>query len=157
MALIRLADRRLGWILPAGNPRRISRLEDIAQPGLRLANRQRGSGTRVWLDEALARLAIRPDTIAGYAEEKMTHTEVARSVAEGRADLALGLESAAVDFGLDFVFLVQESYDLVTPAEGVESRPIGMLVDWLASEPGRRRVAAWAGYDTRQSGSVEWV
>lgn len=155
MALVRLADRRLGWILPPGNPRGISRLEDIARPGLRFINRQRGSGTRVWLDEALARLAIAPEAIAGYSEEKTTHTDAARAVAEGRADLALGLESAAVDFGLDFVFLVEESYDFVVPAAALETPPLRALLNWLASPAGRRQIGSLAGYDTRQSGAIQ--
>jgi putative molybdopterin biosynthesis protein len=157
MALVRLANRRLGWILPPGNPRQVTRLEDIAQPGLRFVNRQRGSGTRVWLDEALARQAIRPDAVAGYSDEKMTHTEAAQWVAAGRADLALGLESAAADFGLDFVFLVEESYDLVIPAAAWETAAIQALVNWLASPASRQQMAAWAGYEPRHSGAVQWV
>ncbi len=157
VAVIRLADRRLGWILPAGNPQGFARLEDLTRPGLRFANRQRGSGTRVWLDQALAESKILPAEIQGYAEEKTTHFEVARSVAEGRVDVGLGLEAAAEAFGLAFRFAVLEAYDLVVPAAGLERPALRALVDWLASPAGRAQVGAQTGYDSSASGALTWV
>ncbi len=55
VALLTLAHRRLGLITPAGNPQAIAGLADLARAGLRFINRQRGSGTRVWLDAQLQR------------------------------------------------------------------------------------------------------
>lgn len=157
MAAVRLADRRLGWILRAGNPLGITGLEDIARPELHYVNRQPGSGTRVWLDAALDRLGVDPQKINGYADEKHTHAEVALAVAEGRADLGLGLEAAAAAFQLAFVFLVKESYDLVFPASDLERQPFKAILGWLAGEQARRRLGDLIGYDTQHTGSIEWV
>ncbi len=157
MAVVRLADRRLGWIVPAGNPRRITCLEDLARPGLRYVNRQSGSGTRVWLDAALMRLELAPQQIEGYADEKATHAEVARAIAEGLADFGLGLEAAAVAFRLDFIFLVQESYDLVFPAEALEREQLRSLVDWLSTDLAHLQLGALVGYNTSQTGALQWV
>lgn len=157
MAAVRLADRRLGWITQAGNPLTITQLEDIARPELRYVNRQPGSGTRVWLDASLEHLGVDPQKIKGYGDEKHTHTEVARAVAEGRADFGLGLEAAAAAFQLAFVFLVEESYDLVFPAASLDHQPFKTLLDWLAGDDARRRLGTLTGYDTHHTGSIQWV
>ncbi len=95
VALVNLAYRRLGLILTVGNPENIHSISDLARPGLRFVNRQSGSGTRVWLDAALHKFQIDPNGIAGYGLETSTHLEVARTVAEGIADVGLGLEASA--------------------------------------------------------------
>jgi molybdate-binding protein/DNA-binding transcriptional regulator YhcF (GntR family) len=157
MALVRLADRRLGWIVPPGNPRQISQIEDIALPGLRFVNRQGGSGTRVWLDGVMQQAGIEPGSIQGFGDEKTTHAEVARAIAEGQADLGLGLESAAAAFQLDFVFLVRESYDLVMTASNLERPPLRALVEWLATHLAHAQLGALVGYDTTATGSVQFI
>ena len=157
MAAVRLADRRLGWITQAGNPVAVTRLEDIARSELRYVNRQPGSGTRVWLDASLERLGLDPQKIKGYEDEKNTHAEVARAVAEGRADFGLGLEAAAAAFQLAFVFLVEESYDLVFPAADLERQPFKTIMDWLAGPEAHRRLEALTGYDTHLTGSLQRI
>jgi molybdate-binding protein len=82
VALVTLAHRRIGLILPEGNPRGIRGLPDLLQPGLRFANRQAGSGTRVWLDAAMRKSDLPTAQIHGYTDEKMTHSAVAQAVAE---------------------------------------------------------------------------
>ena len=103
-----------------------------------LVNRNRGSGTRVWLDRLLATGGVDPARVAGYDDEVMTHDAAARAVAEGAADVALGILPAATAHGLDFVPLVEERYDLVTPREHYESD----LLAPAARPAGRRRVQA---------------
>ncbi len=53
-ALVTLAHRRLGLVVPPGNPQNIEGLKDLTGPDVRFINRQTGSGTRVWLDTALS-------------------------------------------------------------------------------------------------------
>jgi len=157
VALVTLAERRLGLVLPAGNPLDLRRLEDLTRQGVRFANRQPGSGTRVWLDENLRRLGMDPKAILGYEIEKLTHSEVARAVAEGEVNAGLGLESAALSYGLDFVFLTLERYDLAVPASQMEREPVQELVDWLAGSQARRMFNHLGGYVASRSGAVEWV
>ena len=73
---------------------------DLARPGLRYVNRQRGAGTRVLLDYELARAGIDPDAIAGYAREEPTHLAVAAAIAADRADCGMGVLAAARAFEL---------------------------------------------------------
>jgi putative molybdopterin biosynthesis protein len=157
LPLVTLAWRRIGLILPPGNPHRLNSLHDLAQAGLRFANRQPGSGTRVWLDAALRRLGVSPAQIKGFDDEMMTHSEVAQSVAEGRADCGLGLEAAARPYGLDFIPLTQERYDLVFRPQAWEHPAAQALHRWLVSAAGRNALAWLSGYDFSRAGEVTWT
>lgn len=157
VALLTLARRRLGLVVPPGNPAGLAGAADLARPGLRFVNRPRGTGTRVWLDAQLARHGIRSEEVVGYDQEVVTHAEVAGAVAEGRADAGLGIEAAALAYGLGFVFLTTESYDLVIPAEMWEMEPVRMLAAWLGTEDARSALAALGGYETALTGQMTWV
>jgi putative molybdopterin biosynthesis protein len=157
VALVTLAQRRLGLIVQSGNPLRIVGLEDLTRMELRYANRQPGSGTRVWLDTTLEEMGIPTSAIHGYAHEHLTHSEVALAVAEGRADVGLGLETAALLFGLDYIHLTLERYDLVIPAENMATPCVERLVEWLQSGAARRAIQALGGYETGETGTVRWV
>lgn len=157
VAVLTLAHRNLGLIVLPANPIGITDLADLALPGVRFINRQPGAGTRVWLDAQLRRLALAPIQISGYDEEVQTHSEVARAVAEKRVDVGLGLETVALAYGLGFVPLTKERYDLVIPASVWFKEPIQALVRWLATEAAKTGIMDLGGYDITQMGKVEWL
>lgn len=157
VALLTLAHRRLGFLVSAANPVVVTNLEDLVRSGLRFVNRQRGAGTRVWLDAHLHQLGIAPEQLSGYEQEKCTHSEVAQMIAEGQADVGLGVEAAALAFGLRFIPLTLERYDLVIPAEVWEALPIQALVQWLATDAAKAEMTALGGYEIRETGRVQWV
>jgi len=157
VALVTLAHRRLGLMRLSDNPYSVESLADLAQPGLTFANRQSGSGTRVWLDAALARQGIATRNIKGYTQEFNTHFEVAAAVAEGRADTGFGLETAARAYGLAFTYLVRERYDLVIPGDNMFLPSVHRLVDWLGSPAAHQAIASLTGYDLEETGMVRWV
>lgn len=157
IALVTLSHRRLGLILPAGNPLSIKGLGDLLKPGLTFVNRQSGSGTRVWLDQSLQSLSIDVTQIQGYSNEKQTHWEVAETVASGKADVGFGFQLAAQSYGLDFEELVLECYDLVIPEENLEMPGIKSLVEWLNTQEARKLIQALGGYDTTKTGQITWV
>lgn len=157
VALLTLAHRQVGLIIAPGNPIDLAGLLDLARAEVRFVNRQRGSGTRIWLDAQLRRMAIDPGDVSGYAEQKATHSEVARAVAEGQADVGIGVSAAAISFGLDFVPLTKERYDLIIPAEKWELPPIQALVQWLLGPQARSAIAGLGGYDMAESGSLAWI
>jgi putative molybdopterin biosynthesis protein len=78
--------------------------------GLRMVNRQRGSGTRSMIDQLLAANGLRPESIDGYAHEEFTHEAIAATVAAGQADVGFGIEAAAARYDLGFVPVVWERY-----------------------------------------------
>ena len=157
LALLTLAHRSLGLILPPGNPQKIEQLGDLAQVDLRLANRQAGSGTRVWLDAHLKALEIEPVSVSGYEREELTHLAVARAVADGEATAGLGIHAAAAAYGLAFIPLSKERYELVIPAEIWESPSIQALVDVVRSPQLGETITTLGGYDTSETGRERWV
>jgi molybdate-binding protein/DNA-binding transcriptional regulator YhcF (GntR family) len=157
VALLTLAHRRVGLILPPGNPLGIDGLQDLVQPGINFVNRQQGSGTRVWLDAQLNLAGIDPVRISGYSNEKMTHSEVARAISKGQANGGLGVETAALSFGLDFVLLTTERYDLVSPSEKWELNSVQALKSWLGTTQAKVAIDNLGGYDTGETAAVTWV
>jgi putative molybdopterin biosynthesis protein len=154
LVLITLAHRQQGLIVPAGNPRGARDLAGAVSEGARLVNRNRGSGTRVWIDRMLAGGSVDPLRVAGYDDEVMTHDAAARAVAEGAADVALGIRPAANAHGLEFVPLVDERYDLVTPREHYESELLAPLLGLLRDDSFKQEIDDLGGYVTRETGAV---
>ena len=152
VAVVRLVHRDQGLIVAAGNPTKVTAIEDVAQRGLRYVNRQRGAGTRVLLDHELAQHGISPEAIQGYEREEHTHLAVAAAVAAGRADSGLGVLAAARAFGLDFVPVAKEPYDLVLLKESVEDELLAPLLELLSSADFREAVKGLGGYDTAEMG-----
>jgi len=157
VVLLTLAHRRLGFLLSAANPIGVTNLENLVNSGLRFVNRQRGAGTRVWLDAHLHRLGITPEQLPGYDQEKLTHSEVAQMIAEGQADVGLGVEAAALAFGLRFIPLTQERYDLVIPVEVWSLSPVQALARWLATDAAKTELTTLGGYEVHETGRVQWV
>jgi molybdate-binding protein len=85
----------------------------------------------------------------------MTHSDVARTVAEGSADVGLGLENAGRAFGLDFVFLNRERYDLVLTSQTAQQPAVKLLLEWLVSDDGKQFVAEHPGYESDETGSLQ--
>jgi len=157
MVLLTLAHRRLGLILPPDNPQKIKTLRDIVQKRIRFANRQPGSGTRVWLDAMFSKSGISPDQINGYENEYSTHSEVGRVIAEGSAGAGLGLESVAVAYGLDFEFLKLERYDLVFHSDQLDQEPFNQLIHWLQQTEGKNFIKNFPGYDNSETGRIQFT
>lgn len=152
LAVVRLVHRDQGLLVPPGNPRGVTGLADLATGDLRYVNRQRGAGTRMLLDQQLNRLGIDPAQLDGYAREEPTHLAVAAAVAADRADCGLGIMAAAHAFGLDFVPVAQEPYDLVVEAESLEDPLLAPLWELLESPDFHLAVADLGGYDTTETG-----
>jgi putative molybdopterin biosynthesis protein len=157
VALLGLVSRQLGLIVPPGNPQQVQGLTDLIKPGVRLVNRQPGSGTRVWLDAQLKSLGVAAAAISGYETGEGSHLAVARKVAQREADVALGIQPAAMAYGLDFVPLTQERYDLALPVETWDSAAGQALVTVIHSEAFRSVVVALGGYDLGITGEMRWI
>lgn len=154
LLLINLAWRETGLLLPAGNPRRIGGVRDLARRGLRLVNRQRGAGTRLLLHAQLRAAAIDPQRLLGWNDARTSHAAVAEALCAGSADVGPGLRATATEYGLDFVALARERYDLVVRRRFFESRAADALRRVLAPRRLRRAAAGLAGYDLSQAGRV---
>lgn len=152
VAVIRLVRREQGLIVPPGNPLGLRGIGDLARPGLRYVNRQRGAGTRALLDHELGQRGIDPRHISGYDREEHTHLAVAAAVAAGRADCGLGIRAAAKAFRLDFVPVAFEPYDLVLRSETLTEPMLAPLLALLEDPAFRGAVEALGGYDPSEMG-----
>jgi putative molybdopterin biosynthesis protein len=148
--MITLAYRTQGLLLAQGNPKGIHSLADLAREDVTLINRNPGSGTRLWLDREIQRLGLTPNLIRGYSDSVHTHSESALAVQSGQVDVALGIQAAAHQHGLDFIPLFEERYDLVIPEEQV--RLVRPLLDALQTAAFRKQLSSLTGYNTTHSG-----
>ena len=152
VAVVRLVYRDQGLIVAADNPLAIAGIDDLARSDVRYVNRQRGAGTRVLLDHELGRLGIEPDAVSGYTREEHTHLAVAAAIAAGRIDAGLGVMAAARAFGLGFVPVTREPYDLVLMAETLENPVMAPLWALLEQPAFRAAVEALGGYGVEDMG-----
>ncbi len=152
LAVVRLVHRDQGLLVQPGNPRGITGLADLAGADLAYVNRQRGAGTRMLLDHELRRLGIDPAKVSGYAREEPTHLAVAAAISAGRADCGLGIMAAARAFGLDFIPVSREPYDLVVEASSLEDPLLAPLWKLLDSPDFHASIEGLGGYSTEETG-----
>jgi putative molybdopterin biosynthesis protein len=120
---------------------------DILARGLRFVNREGGSGTRMLIDHLLYEHGIAPESLAGYAEHcEHSHVAVALCVASGVADAGVGVEAAALQFGLHFVPLVEENYFLACLDASLKQPALQRLREVLAGPRWREILGNLPGY-----------
>ena len=151
--LIQLVKRTQGIMVARGNPKKLRGIRDLTKPNVRFLNRQSGAGTRLLLDWMLRENGITARAIAGYDDVELTHSAVAAMIASGHADVGIGVQAAADQFGLGFVPLLKENYYLVTRRELLRQPVFETLLSLLKGNGFRRAVRALPGYDPAGSGT----
>ncbi|WP_102347119.1 helix-turn-helix transcriptional regulator [Bacillus sp. Marseille-P3661] len=152
--IIHFVQRNIGWIVPRGNPKNLTSWDDLSRSDLKMVNRQKGAGTRILLDYQLKQRKIDRNSINGYEQIEQTHFSSASKVARGLADVALGTESAARTFGLDFVFLTKENYDFVMKQGFLESNYGQVFMKVLHSPSLKEKINRLGGYDVNNIGKI---
>jgi molybdate-binding protein/DNA-binding XRE family transcriptional regulator len=151
LVVITLASWQAGIVLPPANPKRITQVSDLARKGLRLVTRQPGSGAQLLLERELKRAGVPLAIARTSAPPAAGHLEVAQAVAMGFVDAGVASHDAALAFGLAFVPLADERFDLVIPRDDLEDARVARLLDVMAGAAFRREIAA-LGYDVTRSG-----
>lgn len=152
MLLVNFAAWEQGLVVAKGNPLRINSVEDLLRPRIRIVRREPGAGANKLLDQMLgeARVpALRPPALIARG-----HLEVAQAVAQGIADVGVAIGSVALAWGLDFIPLSGERFDLVFPEVMAGDERVEHLIDELGSRTFRRELGCLGGYETRESGHV---
>jgi putative molybdopterin biosynthesis protein len=142
--------RRLSGVLAAPGAR-IGELADLA--GRRVVRRQASAGAGLLLGYRLAAAGV---AVAYTDEIARTETEAAQAVASGAAEAAPGLEAMARPFGLSFLPLVEERFDLVIERRAYFEPPIQRLLGFARSAALEAKAAALGGYDLADHGAVRW-
>ena len=144
-----------GLVLAEGNPKGIRKVEDLAKRrDLRFVNRERGSGSRVLLDKLLYKAGLASSMVDGYDKVAHGHLAAAYRVLVGEADCCVATRSAARAFGLDFLPLKSERYDLALRKQTLALPAAEAFLDVLQRSALRRQLEQLAGYDTAKTGAL---
>jgi putative molybdopterin biosynthesis protein len=143
-----------GFVVAPGNPKRISKIDDLARKNVRFVNREPGSGSRGLLDKRLEEAGIDAEKVQGYDRIAHGHLAAAYCVVSREADVCLATRSAAQTFGLDFIPLHSERYDLVMRKRTADLPAVKAFLDVLQRATLRRKLEVLAGYDTSQTGAL---
>lgn len=153
--IVHLAGRMQGFYVAKENPKGIKHWQDLTRPDIRLINREKGSGTRILLDEQLRCLGIDRRLITGYEKEENSHLAVASAVARGEADVGMGNEKAALQVrGLEFIPLHKERYELVIKKEDIDKPQFQAVIEILQSEEFKKEVRGLGDYDLTETGRI---
>ena len=152
--LIRCVGRDQGLMVAPGNPLGMRSFSDVARPGVRYVNRQKGSGTRILADYLCKENGLVTESIYGYDREELTHTSVAAQIAGGSADAGMGIYSAAKLYGLDFLPICVEEYDLLIPDRAYDTPLVQRLIAVLQSDAFRERLVDMGGYTLDRPGEI---
>jgi len=153
IAVVSLAYWEAGLVVASGNPKGIRSPEDLSRKDVVLVNREPGAGARMLLETHLHRLGIPPQAVNGYNRVAYGHLPAARLVLTGQADCCIATRAAARVYGLDFIPLVTERYDLVTRKKNLKLSQVQALFDTLGRAAFRHELEDLAGYDARPAGN----
>lgn len=150
--LVRFARRSRGLVVRPDGPS-LSGLADLA--GRRVVPRQAASGS-AGLFESLAAEAGLDLAQVTFTEVARTEDDAVQSVRRGEADATFGLASVAETYGLSFLPVVEEHFDLLVDRKAWFDPPLQGLFEFCRSADFRQRAGASPGYDIGGLGAVVW-
>lgn len=153
-AVVNFCQREQGLIVPPGNPEGIRSIPDLARRGLRLVNRSLNTGTRHWLDRAIAQAGLSSADINGYDQEVARHLDVGLEILAGRADCGPGIHTVAHLLGLDFLSMHWERFDLLIAKKRFFDPNIQDFLHTLSTSEFTELITDLAGYDLSLSGKI---
>ena len=154
MHLVGFVTRTQGFMVRAGNPKGIRSVRDLVRPDVRLANRQRGSGTRALLEFLLSSEGLDRSRIQGYDTEESTHGAIAALIAGQQADVGIGVEAAAAMYRLGFEPIATERYFLACPRDALDRPAVRTLLALLRSAAFTQAVGLLPGYSAPDAGRL---
>ena len=150
--VIGFSSWREGLVLRPELAGHVAGLGDVVRHGLRLVNREPGSEARSVLDRELAGLGVDAARLPGYGTRVSGHLQVASAITAGLADAGIASEPAALAYGLAFIPLASERFDLVIPASLAGTREVQGLLRALSSRWLLDQLASLPGYDAATCG-----
>lgn len=154
LLIVTFAHWEEGFVVASGNPKGIHKAEDLGRHGIRLINREPGSGSRALLDRLIREAGLPETRLHGYDRIAFGHLPAAFQIVSGAADVCVATRSAAQTFGLDFIPVQSARYDLVMRKRTGDLPAVKAFLDVLHRATLRRKLEVLAGYDTSQTGAV---
>ena len=155
-ALVRLYRREQGLLIAPGLWSPGDGIEGLFQGDARWVERQEGAGSQRFLRELLSSHDLDPADrrITGRAS---TEREAASLISMGHADVGPGVRASAGEFGLDFLPIGWEAFDLALH-RGIFFRSLFQhLLDYLRSSDCQRQATMLGGYDLSELGTLVWT
>jgi len=153
-AIVNFCRREQGILVPKGNPKKISTVADLAQPGIKIINRSLSTGTRLLLDREFKKAGINGEKIEGYSHEVSRHLDVGLEVLSGRADAGPGIRVVAGLLDIDFIPLRWERFDLMISKERFFDEGIQRFLGLLHETEFREMAVILEGYDVSLGGKM---
>ncbi len=154
LIVLHWATRRQGLLLAPGNPLDIRTVGDIAKRKAMLAHRQPGAGAAQLMNCLLQQAGVAPEALRWAAHPALSEDDLALAIVQGEADVGLGMESAAQRQQLDFIPLVEESFDLVMHRRSYFEPAVQALFEFAREPRFAQRASTLRGYDVSQLGRV---
>lgn len=155
LVVLHLLKRKQGFYVQKGNPKNIQSFEDLKRSDITIVNREPGSGVRVLIDEKLRQAGIPTQEVNGYQDIVSSHLEAAAAVNRGDADVAVGSEKHSLSVpGIDFLFIQEESYDMVIRKEDFTKKPYQKMIEIIRSPEYQKEVAGLGGYNVENMGKI---
>ena len=151
LSLITFARWEVGLLTREEDAKRITGVADVVAQGVRLIVRPQGAGAQRLLERRLRAAGVPIEVARTAPLVAAGHLDVARAIAMRVADVGVATRDAALAFGLRFVPLAEERYDLVIPHALMRDPRIERLLDVLVSQASRRELDA-LGYDVESTG-----
>lgn len=152
--VVTFASWEEGLLVGRANPKQISGVADLARPDVTIINRELGSGARFLLDSHLRKEGISHGTVSGYDQITSGHVIAAWHVYVDKTDCCISTRAAARVFGLHFIPLASERYDLVFPEQCWDLPSVQVVLDALNTSFLRCELEALGGYDTSLTGRL---
>ncbi|MGE5398156.1 MAG: substrate-binding domain-containing protein [Chitinophagales bacterium] len=153
--VIHLTCRMQGFYVARGNPKNIRTWSDLAREDVEMINREKGSGSRVLIDENIRLLGISGRQINGYLNETSSHLTVASAVSSGEVDMAVGSEKIARQVeNIEFIPLKKERYDLIVKKDAFNTPEVSAMMKIIRSAAFKKEFSNIGGYDTSEMGTI---
>lgn len=146
-AVVNFCQRQQGLLLAKGNPKKIQKVADLGNPGIKIVNRPLGTGTRLLFDGELKKAGIMGDQLKGYELELQRHLDVGLEVLSGRADAGPGIRSVAGLLDLDFIPLRWERFDFLILKDRFFEKGVQLFLGLLTETEFRELAQDLEGYD----------
>jgi putative molybdopterin biosynthesis protein len=156
IVLLRWAWREQGLVTKRGNPIGIESIADLAAKRPRIILRQEGAGAEVLLERLLSEAGLSRNALNTVDRKALTETDVALAINDGAADCGLAIGAVARRYGLDFVRLRRERFDIALRRRSYFEEPLQKLFVFVRSRSFREQAEALGSYDVSGAGKVEF-
>ncbi|MEH6641300.1 helix-turn-helix transcriptional regulator [Vreelandella glaciei] len=154
LLIVHWAKRRQGLLLPADNPLKITGLGDLKRADVRVAHRQPDAGAARLLSCLLQQAGVESSTLNWAPHASLSEDDLALSIAQGEADVGLGVEAAAHRQQLGFIPLCEEPFDLIMQRRSYFEPAVQQLMAFAQQARFAERSIQLGGYTIAETGKI---